>query len=48
MNLINLEEKIQILQDIKLSNNNFNTELHDKIIRYLKYNRVEKKIIIKY
>ena len=40
---MDLEKKISILNDIKLSNENFSTELYDKIRRYLKYNRVGKK-----
>ena len=40
---INLEKKIDILEDIKLSNENFSKELYDKTHRYLQYNCDDRK-----
>ena len=40
---MDLEQKMSILNDIKLSNENLSNELYDKIHRYLQYNRVETK-----
>ena len=40
---MDLQKKLSILEDIKISTQNMSSELYDKIRRYLQYNRVEKK-----